>query len=53
MYQALIKEGVSEERLKKIHSSVGKDIGAQAPEEIAVSIVAELIREGRHLILLS
>ncbi len=44
IYQALMKEGVSEERLKKVHSPIGLDIGAETPEEIAVSIVAELIR---------
>ncbi|MCP4374425.1 MAG: XdhC/CoxI family protein [Deltaproteobacteria bacterium] len=44
IYQALIKEGVSKERLKQVHSPIGLDIGAQTPEEIAVSIVAELIR---------
>ena len=44
IYQALMKEGVSEESLKKVHSPIGLDIGAETPEEIAVSIVAELIR---------
>ena len=39
-----MKEGVSEERLKKVHSPIGLDIGAETPEEIAVSIVSELIR---------
>ncbi len=36
--------GVSEERLKKVHSPIGLDIGAETPEEIAVSFVAELIQ---------
>lgn len=44
IYQALIKEGVSDERLKQVHSPIGMDIDAETPEEIAVSIVAELIR---------
>jgi len=44
IYQALIEEGVSDERLKQVHSPIGLDIGAETPEEIAVSIVAELIR---------
>jgi len=44
IYQALIEEGVSKERLRKVHSPIGMDIGAETPEEIAVSIVAELIR---------
>jgi xanthine dehydrogenase accessory factor len=44
IYQALMDEGVSGERLKQVHSPIGMDIGAETPEEIAVSIVAELIR---------
>ncbi len=44
IYQALIEEGVSEKKLKKVHSPIGLDIGAGTPEKIAVSIVAELIR---------
>ncbi|NNK85093.1 MAG: XdhC family protein, partial [Desulfobacterales bacterium] len=39
IYQALMEEGVSEERLKKIHSPIGLNIGAETPEEIAVSII--------------
>jgi xanthine dehydrogenase accessory factor len=44
IYQALMEEGVSDERLKQVHSPIGLDIDAETPEEIAVSIVAELIR---------
>jgi len=44
IYQALMEEGVSGERLKQVHSPIGMDIGAETPEEIAVSVVAELIR---------
>ena len=44
IYQALMEEGVSDERLKQVHSPIGMDIDAETPEEIAVSIVAELIR---------
>jgi len=44
IYQALMDEGVSDERLKQVHSPIGMDIDAETPEEIAVSIVAELIR---------
>ena len=44
IYQALMEEGVSAERLRQVHSPIGLDIGAETPEEIAVSIVAELIR---------
>ncbi|HVB99330.1 MAG TPA: XdhC/CoxI family protein [Candidatus Dormibacteraeota bacterium] len=43
VYRALEKEGISPESLAKVHAPVGLEIGAQTPEEIAVSIVAELI----------
>ncbi len=35
--------GANEEKLNKIHSPIGLDIGAQTPGEIAVAILAELI----------
>ena len=39
----LLREGVSDESLKGVHAPIGLDIGAITPQEIAVSIVAELI----------
>jgi len=45
IYQSLMEEGVSEARLKEVHSPIGADIGGETPEEIAISIVAELISE--------
>ncbi|MCY7273394.1 MAG: XdhC family protein [Phormidesmis sp. CAN_BIN44] len=49
VYQALEKMGVSESKLKGIYAPIGLDIGALTPEEIAVSIAAELVsvRRGR------
>ncbi|MCF8567245.1 XdhC family protein [Alicyclobacillus tolerans] len=44
LYRALRESGVADEELKRVHSPIGVDIGAQTPEEIAVSIVAELIQ---------
>lgn len=44
IYKSLAAEGVSEETLQQVHSPIGLDIGAETPEEIAVSIVAELIQ---------
>lgn len=45
----LIGEGLKPELLERVHSPVGLDIGAVSPEEIAVSIVAELIAERRRV----
>ncbi len=49
IYEELLKNGISLERLKSVHAPVGLDIGAKTPEEIAVSIVSEIVafREGR------
>ncbi len=44
IYQSLMEEGVSNQQLSQVHSPIGMDIGAETPEEIAVSIVGELIR---------
>ncbi len=43
VYALLRKEGVADEALAAVHCPVGLNIGAQTPEEIAVSITAELI----------
>ena len=46
IYQALIASGAATaEQLKRVHSPIGLPIGGETPEEIAVSIVAELIQE--------
>lgn len=42
-YEHLIAEGVPAEKLQHVHAPIGLDIGAVTTEEIAVSIVAELI----------
>jgi xanthine dehydrogenase accessory factor len=43
VFRELTKEGLNPELFERVHSPVGLDIGAITPEEIAVSIVAELI----------
>jgi xanthine dehydrogenase accessory factor len=40
-------DGVERELLDEIHAPIGLDIGAQTPAEIAVAIMAEIIRERR------
>jgi xanthine dehydrogenase accessory factor len=43
IFDALRAEGVSPDALKGVHAPIGLDIGAITPQEIAVSILAELI----------
>ncbi len=44
IYQQLRQEGYTQEELDRIHAPIGLDINAETPEEIAISIIAELIR---------
>jgi xanthine dehydrogenase accessory factor len=44
IYQELLTKGFSNSELERVHAPIGLAIGAETPEEIAVSIVAELIR---------
>ena len=46
----LEKMNLSKDRISKIKFPAGLDIGAQTPEEIAISILAEIIREKNKLI---
>jgi xanthine dehydrogenase accessory factor len=41
--KALKEKGVTEEKLAKIHSPMGLELNAETPEEIAVSIMAEIL----------
>ncbi len=43
VYQSLENDGFTAKDFQKVHCPIGLSIGAQTPEEIAVSIVAELI----------
>ncbi|RPJ18891.1 MAG: XdhC/CoxI family protein, partial [Desulfobacteraceae bacterium] len=44
IYEKLLEEGFTKSDLDRVHAPIGLDIGAEGPEEIAVSIVAELIQ---------
>ncbi len=48
VFARLAEEGVPGERLRRVHAPIGVEIGAVTPEEIAVSILAEMtaVRRG-------
>src|SRR5581483_7482141 len=43
IYEALVADRVPSTALQRVHAPIGLDIGAVTPQEIAVSILAELI----------
>lgn len=43
IFDALLEEGLAPDLLARVHAPIGLDIGAITPQEIGVSIVAELI----------
>ena len=47
IFRELVKEGIPEQSFERVHAPVGLDIGAITPDEIAVSITAELIAARR------
>ena len=49
IFKELQSEGLSSELFDRVHAPVGLDIGAITPEEIAVSITAELIAKRRNV----
>lgn len=44
LYQRLREEGVTDEAIARCHCPIGLPLGGRAPEEIAVSIMAEIIQ---------
>jgi xanthine dehydrogenase accessory factor len=47
IFENLRSKGISDESLKNVHAPIGLDISAETPEEIAVSILAEIIKMRR------
>ena len=43
IYRRLLQQGVSLERIKEVYAPIGLNIGAVEPEELAVSIMSEII----------
>ena len=46
--QRLHDEGITNEQLKRLHGPIGLEIGAGTPEEIAISIMAEIVAVRNH-----
>ena len=54
VFEALKERGIATEKLARVYSPLGLDIGADSPTEIAISALAELLkvqrgRNGEHL----
>lgn len=52
IFRHLREEGVSSEQLERVHAPIGLDLGAETPDEIALSIAAEMVmlrRQGSGL----
>jgi xanthine dehydrogenase accessory factor len=49
IFKELQTEGLRAELFERVHAPVGLDIGALTPEEIAISIMAELIAKRRNV----
>ena len=43
VFEYLLDEGVAPEELKRVHSPAGLDFAGTTPEEIALSIVSEMV----------
>ena len=43
IFKDLLKEGIARERLAQVHAPIGLNLGAETPDEIALSIAAEML----------
>jgi xanthine dehydrogenase accessory factor len=43
IFKDLLKEGFTREQLARVHAPIGLDLGAETPDEIALSIAAEIL----------
>lgn len=46
--QMLVEDGLTEAQIERFHSPIGLELNAESPEEIAVSILAEIIKQRRQ-----
>jgi xanthine dehydrogenase accessory factor len=49
LFEALEKEGVDKSSFERVYSPVGLQIGSETPEEIAVSVAAEIVAVRKQL----
>lgn len=48
--EKLVNAGIKQSQISRIHTPAGLDIGAVTPEEIALSILAQLVQERRRTV---
>jgi len=48
IFNDLLQEGISQAQLESIHAPIGLDLGAKTPDEIALSIAAEILMLRNH-----
>ncbi len=48
IFEKLKSEGVTQEQLEPVHSPIGLEIGSETTEEIAISIIGEIIKVSRE-----
>ncbi len=48
IFKSLLQQGFSPETLARVHAPIGLDIGAETPDEIALSIAAEIVMQRRQ-----
>jgi len=44
IFKSLLNDGIGQKEIDRIHTPIGLDINAETPEEIAISILAEIIK---------
>ena len=44
LFDAMLKQGFTNKDLERVYSPIGLSIGAETPEEIGISVVAELVK---------
>jgi xanthine dehydrogenase accessory factor len=48
VFKLLHEEGVSAEKLARVHAPIGLDLGGSTPEEIALAIMSEIVLLRHH-----